>query len=384
MSDKLPKFRIAYYSHPSHPAFLDAIGQDPALELVRITPGLPEDAAIKILTSCQGYFVRAARDELPRALHLTADLIARLPRLLVAVSYGAGYDTIDPIACEAAGILVVNQAGGNAKAVAEHAVGMMLALLRNIPAADTALRMGSVRRREDYLGRELHGRTVGIVGLGHTGGAVSRILAMAFECNVLAVDPYVDAATCLARGASKIELSELLAESEIVSLHCPLTSDTRGLFGGRAFAQMRAGAIFITTARGGVHDEDALYEALREGHLAGAGLDVWGTEPPHAAHPLLQLPNVIATPHIAGVTAESRERVARMAAAAFSECAAGNLPPRIVNPDVIERYTARRAENAGANSVRSGPAGDDFHGIGLKRSRTIGHRAVPSVLPPER
>lgn len=346
MPNKLPKFRIAYYSHPSHPAFLDAIGQDPALEVVRMAPELPETAAIDILASCQGYFVRATRDELPRALHLTADLVARLPRLLVAVSYGAGYDTIDPVACEATGILVVNQAGGNAKAVAEHVVGMILALLRNIPAADIALRKGAVRRREDYLGRELHGRTVGIVGLGHTGGCVSRILGTAFDCKILAVDPYLDAATCLARGASKVGLSELLAESEIVSLHCPLTSDTRGLFDARAFAQMRAGTIFVTTARGGVHDEGALHNALREGRLFGAALDVWETEPPPAAHPLLQLPNVIATPHIAGVTGESRERVARMAAAAFSDCAAGRLPPRIVNPGVVQRYMARRAANA--------------------------------------
>ncbi len=337
------KFRIAYYSHPSHAAFLDAAGADPALELVRIAPDLPEPAAIALLASCPGYYVRAARDELPRALHLSGDLIAKLPRLLAAVSYGAGYDPIDAAACDAAGILVVNQAGGNAEAVAEHAVGMMLALLKRMPAANDALRRGAMNRREDYLGRELYGRTVGIVGLGHTGGRVARILGAAFDCKILAVDPYLDAATCRARGAEKVEMAELLAASDVVSVHCPLSPETRGMFDAGAFAAMRPGAIFVTAARGGIHDEAALHHALGQGRLAGAGLDVWRTEPPAAAHPLLELPNVIATPHTAGVTAESRERVARMAAAAWSDIAAGRLPPRIVNPAAIERYLVRRA-----------------------------------------
>jgi D-3-phosphoglycerate dehydrogenase len=136
-------------------------------------------------------------------------------------------------------------------------------------------------------------------------------------------------------------MPELLAESDVMSLHLPLSPESRGMFGAEAFARMRPGAIFVTTARGSIHDEPALHAALASGHIAGAGLDVWEQEPPPPDHPLLALPNVILSQHTAGVTEESRANITRIAALAFADAAEGRLPPRIINPDAVPRFAAR-------------------------------------------
>jgi len=337
------RFRLAYMSRVPHEAFLEAVSADPALEVVRLTFEMPESDVLEGLKACRGYYVSSARHELPERWQLTSQLVVQLPLLLIAVTYGAGYDTVDVEALSAAGIGLVNQAGGNAQAVAEHALGMMLVLLKRIPEGQLAIKAGRALPRENFMGRELAGRKVGLIGLGHIGMRVAALLK-AFGCRVLAVDPFLDATTCAARGAVKVELPELLAECDVVSVHAPLTALTRGLFDAHAFAAMRQGAIFVTTARGGIHDEGALLEALRSGRIAGAGLDVWDVEPPSPEHPLLAHPAVIASQHIAGVTSESRGRVARMAAEAFSAIAAGRVPPRLVNPQIASEMMRRRNE----------------------------------------
>ncbi len=341
------RFRVGYMSRVPHPAFLEATAADPSLEVVRLAFDMPETAILKALGACRGYYIMAARHELPERWHLAASLVRELPSLLIAVSYGAGYDTVDVEACSAAGIGVVAQGGGNAQGVAEHAIGMMLALLKRVPEAHLAMRAGRAMPREQFMGRELAGRSVGLVGLGHIGTRVATILK-AFGCRVIAVDPFLDHATCADRNAEKVEWPELLAESDIVSVHAPLTRLTRGLFDAEAFAAMRRGAVFVTTARGGIHDENALLEALRSGRIAAAGLDVWDEEPPPADHPLLAHPAVLASQHIAGVTFESRERVARMAAEAFSAISAGLVPPRLVNPEIAADMLRRRAVGSSA------------------------------------
>ncbi|HYL89316.1 MAG TPA: hydroxyacid dehydrogenase [Burkholderiales bacterium] len=335
-----PKFRVGCLGRPLHEAFERTAGADRTLSVHWVPLDQPQDVVAAALEPVHGYYVSSAKDELPAAFRVTPALLARMPQLLVVVTYGAGYDTVDVDACTQAGIAVVNQAGGNAEGVAEHALGMMLALLKRIPEAHMAMKAGGIKRREAFLGRELHGRTVGIVGLGNVGTRTASYLH-AFDCRVLAYDPYLDAATCKARGGEKVELAHLLAHADIVSLHCPLTKETRRMFDKRAFDAMLPGAIFLTTARGGVHDEKALHEALASGHLAGAGLDVWDTEPPPPDHPLLAHPAVIASVHTAGVTHESRQRVARMAAEVFIEAAAGRALPRLLNPEVQSRYAAR-------------------------------------------
>src|SRR4051812_22247866 len=341
-------FRIGFMGRPMHQSFQDTAAKYPALEVVTMPIEEPEAKIDAMLEGCHGYYARASRDELPRPWHVTPDFLGRFPKCLMVASYGAGYDTIDVDACTAAGVIVVNQAGGNAEGVAEHALGMMLSLLKRIPEAHAMLRAGALKQREALMGRELVNRTVGIVGLGHVGTRTAQ-LAKAFGCRVLAVDPYLDTATCAERNAEKADFETVLRESDIVTVHCPLTKETRGLFSAAQYAMMKKGAIFISTARGSIHDEDALHAALASGHLAGAGLDVWEKEPPGPAHPLLSHPAVMASPHIAGVTHESRERVARMAAEAFAIAASGKLPPRLLNPQAVNRFKTRWSEAFGKN-----------------------------------
>ncbi|MFL1461428.1 NAD(P)-dependent oxidoreductase [Roseococcus sp. DSY-14] len=333
--------RIGHVGPPPHPSFAATVAQDPLLERVEIPLDAPLEAQLEALASCDAYYCMAARDELPPPLHVHDALLARLPRLLMAASYGAGYDALDPAACTRAAVVLVNQAGGNARGVAEHAVAMMLACLKRIPESHARMRAGTARDRTDQMGRELSGRTVGLVGCGHIGTLVSAMLRAAFGCRILACDPALDAAALAARGAGKVVLEELLERSDVVSLHCPLAPDTRGMLGAAEFARMRPGAVFVTTARGSIHDEAALLAALDSGHLAGAGLDVWQLEPPPPDHPLLHHPKVVASQHIAGVTQESRSNITRIAALAFSDLAAGRLPPRIVNPDALPAFEAR-------------------------------------------
>lgn len=343
MSDHRPNapFRVGYIDYVPHPAFLETAAEDPALEIVRIAADQPEDAIRAALAECDGYYVMASRDELAKPFHVTDALLATLPRLLIAASYGAGYDTIDPEAGTRAGVLIVNQAGGNAEAVAEHAVGMMLGLLKRFPECHAAMRDGAAANRAAFMGRDILGKTVGLFGLGNVGTRVAEILRLAFRCRVLACDPYLDAATVAARGAEKMEKAGMLATADVISVHCPLTAETRGMMDAEAFAMMKPGAVFVTTARGSIHDEAALEAALASGHIAGAGLDVWEQEPPPAAHPLLHHPRVIATQHTAGVTHESRKLITSIAAQAFSDVAAGRMPPRIINPAVIPAFAAR-------------------------------------------
>lgn len=349
----MTRLRIGYIGHVPHRNFLDICAADPALELLRIPLEASEEEAVGMLATCHAYYAMASRDELPRPLHVTGALLRRLPGLLMVASTGAGYDTCDPRACTEAGVALVNQAGGNAEGVAEHAVGMMLGLLKRFPENAAAMKAGRAGNRASLLGHELKGRSVGLIGCGHVGRRVAEIVTAAFGCRVLACDPYLDAATLAARGAEKVTLAGLLAQSDVVSVHCPLTPETRGMLGAAEFAAMRPGAVFVTTARGSIHDEAALLAALESGHLWGAGVDVWDHEPPPADHPLLHHPKVIATQHTAGVTEESRANITRIAALAFSDLAAGRMPPRLVNPEVKPRFAARVAAALGRALVEA-------------------------------
>jgi len=337
------RLRIGYLGAPPHPSFFDLARAHPELEFVEIAQSDSGEAMRAQLRTCHAYYVKASRQELPKPMHVTAEFLAAVPNLLAAVSSGAGFDPIDLAACTDAGVPVINQTGANAQGVAEHTVGMMLGLLKRMPETTAAMRAGRAQNRSAFMGREIAGRTVGLVGIGNVGSRVAAILRAAFGCRVLATDPYLDAATVAERGAEKVELPTLLAESDVVSLHCPYDPTTRGMFDAAAFAAMRKGAVFVTTARGGIHDEAALLAALNSGHIAGAGLDVWVDEPPPVDHPLLSHPLVIATQHTAGVTNESRMRIARYAVEAFADIAAGRRPPRVQNPQVLDRYRARWA-----------------------------------------
>ncbi|HLU01022.1 MAG TPA: hydroxyacid dehydrogenase [Burkholderiaceae bacterium] len=318
------------------PCFDQLIGEQPGMELSIMKLSDPPEENWKKLAEADIYHVSAAKDEVPLIYQVTSELLSRFPRLKVVSSTGSGYDTIDVKACSNAAVLVVNQAGGNAVSVAEHAIGLLLSLTHRITESDRVLRNGADVSRESLMGHELSGKVIGLVGIGQIGSRMAT-LAKAFGMQVLAYDPYVDDVEVMRRGARPASLEAVLCESDVVSLHCPLTPETLSMVGASEFASMKAGAYFVSTARGGVHDEVALYEALRSGHLAGAGLDVWSVEPPPADHPLLSLPNVVATFHTAGVTQEGRTNVARVGALQIIDIAAGSIPLRMINPEVADQ-----------------------------------------------
>lgn len=325
-----------------NPVFDEMIGAQPDIAL-SVLPARGDDArTLAGLRSAHAYHVSAAKDELPRQWFVNAELIAECPDLVCVSSGGAGYDTVDVPACTAAGIAVVNQAGGNAASVAEHTYALLLAVQRRVVESHQRLRHDTGFTREDLMGHEIHGTVIGLVGIGQIGSRVARI-AQGFGMRVIAHDPRLDADTIRARGAEPVSLPDLLGQSDVVSLHCPLDASTRGMIDARAFAAMKPQAVFISTARGGIHDEAALYDALRAGHLRGAGLDVWQQEPPPADTPLLALPNVVATFHTAGVTHEARRNVARSSAQQLMAMLRGERPPQLVNPEVWPVASARIA-----------------------------------------
>lgn len=325
----------------------DILAERPDLDVVQILSAMAPDQAFALLKDAHAYQQIPARDEVPAAFRAGADLLEQCPNLLVVSSNGSGVDTIDVEACTSAGVLVVNQAGGNAEAVAEHTMAMILSLLKRIGESDKKLRRGWSGARTDLLGRNLEGRTVGIIGFGFIGRRVAKIARHVFDCRVLAFDPYVDPDEMIKNQVEPVDLAGLLGETEILTIHCPLTKETEGMIGGAELARLPEGSIIVSTARGGILDEPALVDALRVGKVAGAGLDVWEREPPPADHPLLAFDTVIASPHTAGVTVDSRKAMARYAATQLIELLDGRPPARPVNPEVSDHYRERFSEILG-------------------------------------
>ncbi len=335
--------RVFYVKYLAHDIYIEILKNRPDVRLDRLENESPDEVAAPILSAAHAYQVGAARDELAKHFHVDHDLLRRAPNLLIVSSNGAGFDPVDVEACTAAGVLVVNQSGGNANSVAEHALAMLLTLSKRIIEADRMLRRERDVSRNALIGNEAQGKTIGIVGLGNVGRRIAELCTGLLHMKVIAYDPYLDADEMAARGGEKVELDDLLRRSDYVSISCPLTRDNRGMIGAREFALMQPHAFFITTARGFIHDEAALYEALRDKRIAGAGLDVWAKEPPPPDHPLLQFDNVLASPHTAGVTREARVNMGKIAAEQILAALDGKRPPRIVNPEVWPAY-ARRFE----------------------------------------
>ena len=322
------------------PAMAERFAREPDIELRTVERDGADDKAWAALADAHAFQVSSAKDELPRRWFVTDELLKRCPKLLCVSSNGAGYDTIDVAACTARGVLVVNQSGGNAQSVAEAAIGLMLDVTRRISLNDRLLRRERGFSREDIMGREMSGKVLGIVGIGHIGTRVAR-LARAFDMTVRAVDPYLTEEEIERRGAQAASFTQILEQSDFVSLHCPRDKDTMKMMDAAAFKRMKKGAVFVTTARGGIHDEAALLDALTSGHLMGAGLDVWEKEPPALDHPLLKLDNVVATYHTAGVTNEARRNMATFAAEQIVGILKGGKPPRLINAEVWPMYMKR-------------------------------------------
>ncbi|MDR2725468.1 MAG: hydroxyacid dehydrogenase [Candidatus Adiutrix sp.] len=280
---------------------------------VEVSPGLEPERLRAAVAGCEGLVVRSA-------VRVTAELMDAADRLKVVGRAGAGLDTIDVEAARARGITVLNTPGQNAGAVAELVLGLMLALTRRLVPAHVALAAGRwEKNRLSGFGFELGGKTLGLVGFGAVGRRVAA-LVRGFDMEILVHDPLVADGEVTAAGARPSGLTELLAAADFLSLHLPLTSGTRNLISREViFSGLKPGAVLINCARGGLVDEAALAEALAEGRLAGAGLDVFEKEPPSADNPLLALENVVVTPHLGASTAESQVNVARSIAGQMIE-----------------------------------------------------------------
>jgi len=334
--------RRVFYVAPHAPqGYVEMLGRRPDVTLDRVDHESAEHVTGPVLAAAHAYQTSSARDELARKFHTTDDLLKRAPNLLIVSTNGAGYDTVDVNACTRAGVLVVNQSGGNKEAVAEHVLGLMLCLSKRVMETDRAVRRGTLTDRNAFIGRDVFGKTIGIVGLGNVGGRLAELCRGLLHMQIVAYDPYLSAVEVAAHAATKVELDELLRRADFVSINCPLTDETRGMIGAREYGLMQPHAYFITTARGSIHDEQALAEALQNKTIAGAGLDVWGKEPPPPDHPLLQFDNVMVSPHTAGVTREARFNMGKIAAEQMLDALDGKRPPRIVNPAVWPSYAKR-------------------------------------------
>jgi D-3-phosphoglycerate dehydrogenase len=332
--------RLAYFERWIHPEAERILSAQPDIDVVRLTYDAlraDNDAAMRLAHAYQ----IAPRTELQEPWFGDAALIGRCPNLLAISSTGAGYDMVDVDACTAAGIIVCSQSGTNKNAVAEHALTMMLVLSRKLMLSDRRMRGGGDLDRFGFNGHDLRGKTVGLVGIGQIGTQTAALCKGLFGMTVLAYDPYLDAETVRVRGATQVGLDTLLATADFVSVHCPRTKETLGMFGLPQFRRMKRGAYFINTARGGIHDEDALADALEAGLIAGAGLDVFLYEPVPPDHRLLRFDNVVTSPHLAGMTVEAMEDMAVGAAEQWIAILAGKVPPRLVNPEAWPRYAAR-------------------------------------------
>lgn len=260
---------------------------------------------------------------------INAEVIQASPSLKVIVKHGVGVDNVDIAAATAINVPVLRSMGSNALAVAEHTIALTLALLKQLPSLDLAIKNGEWPK-PSFIGRDIAGSVIGLVGFGSIGREVGR-LAQALGMQVIVFDPMATDAIKQSGFTAANNLSSLITKSDIVSLHCPLTNETRHLINAERLVQMKPDCLLINTARGGLIDEAALYKALREKQIAGAALDSFGVEPPAADSALWSLNNLIVTPHIAGVTKGSAIQMAETAARHIISVLDGNPPdPRSI------------------------------------------------------
>ncbi len=327
----MPRILLTQAIHPQAEARLRELGE------LMTAPDTHVDSLRRSAQGCQVIVVRA---------QLPDDIFRAAPSLLGAVRHGAGVDMIPIDAASASGVLVANVPGVNANAVAEHVLRCLLQMARHGKDMQARLQAG---RRAGWAearaladsGFELRGCGVGVVGYGHVGQAVARLCSQGFGMQVLAHSPSgVAAAPAWAEVAS---LDKLLGESRFVVLCCPLTESTRGMIGVAQLATMRAGAWLVNVARGPVVVEAALIDALASGHLAGAALDVFDQVPLPQDHPYWDMPQVLLTPHVAGITDDSMQRMGLAVAQAVEHLLRGQAPPHCINPQALPAFQRRFA-----------------------------------------
>lgn len=289
-------------------------------------PGQDQQPLVDAVREVQGILVRVAR--------LTSDVIREAKGLKAIGKHGVGYDNIDIPAATACGVVVTNTPLANSTSVAEHALALLLAVARRIGESDRDLAQGRLRLQKAYQGIELSGKVMGIVGLGSAGFRLARMTAGGLGMRVLGFDPYKEP---WPDGIERCtDIDPLLRQADFVSVHVPLTKETRNLIGPGTLGKMKPTAVLVNTARGGIVDEAAVAEAVKAGRLAGAGLDVVVDEPLKPEHPLNGVPNIILTPHMAGVTEEAMMRMAQDSAEDILRVLRGERPKFPVNREVLK------------------------------------------------
>ncbi|NYB26545.1 MAG: phosphoglycerate dehydrogenase [Methanobacteriaceae archaeon] len=271
---------------------------------------------------------------------ITREAIESASRLKLIARAGVGVDNIDVEAATERGIMVVNAPESASVTVAELTLGIIITLTRKISQADKSVKEGKWEKSK-FMGVELFGKTLGIIGMGRIGEQVAARLK-SFQMKILAYDPYITEDTASKLGVTLVELDTLLKEADIVTIHVPLTPQTRHFIARKELELMKENAFLINCARGGIVDEHALYDALSQGKIAGAGMDVYENEPP-TGNPLLDLDNVVATPHIGASTREAQQNAAIIVAEEIKKVFNGEAPSNLINLPVLdsERQTAK-------------------------------------------
>ncbi len=311
---------------------------EPACEIV-VEPErvYTAEETAKVFADVDGALLTAF-EKVPRSV------IEAAPRLRALSKYGVGIEAIDLEAATERGIPVTNTPGANSLGVAEHTVALMLSLVRQVPQLDRLVRSGRWNDARRIIGGDLEGSVLGLIGFGNIGRLIAR-RALGLGMRVLAYDPYQSAEAVASAGAERVEqLENLLARADVVSLHMTVTAQTRRMFNAARFGQMKPGALFVNTARAALVDQEALIAALKARRLGGAALDVVEPEPLAPGSPLLELGNVIITPHHAGTTVRTRERTLKQASANLVRMLNGEIPETgLCNPAVREGFKARLA-----------------------------------------
>lgn len=288
----------------------------------KIGTDLSQETLIKEVADCDAILTRS------NAM-ITEQVIEAGKKLKVIAKYGVGLDNIDIQAATERGIYVTNTPEANANVVAEHVLALMLALSKNLLLMDSQLRKGNFSYRTERFSVDLEHKTLGVIGLGRIGRLVAKKAHYGFDMNVIGYDPYLSETISEIKIVKEIE--QIYRESDFISLHLPLTEQTRGVIGSREFALMKPSAIFINAARGGVVNEKDLVEALKNREISGAGIDVFEQEPPEEDHPLFGVENVIVTPHSAALSIEGAGRMSLHAAMQVVQVLSGNKPQWAVN-----------------------------------------------------
>lgn len=326
--DRRPRVLVA---DPIAPAGLELLEGTAEVE---VRPKLSERELVELVPAYAALLVRSETK-------VTAAVIEAGSQLRVIGRAGVGVDNIDLEAATRHGVLVLNAPTGNTIAAAEHTIAMMLCMVRNIPRADWSMHQGRWDRKA-FMGTELREKTLGLLGLGKIGFEVARIATQGLRMKVIADDPLVTPERAEQAGAELVDFETLLARADILSVHVPLNDKTRGVIGAAELRRMRRGARLLNVARGGIIDEAALAEAVKDGHIAGAAMDVFTKEPLPADSPLLGVPEIVLTPHLGASTTEAQVLVATDVADQIVHYLAGGGPRYAVNLPVLAPEEASR------------------------------------------